>query len=177
METALTRALDDLKAQRDQLREQLALADQAVESLERFVKAQRGVVKIDTPRRSPRHPHSGNGVPSGPEGIRLVLADHPGECLSVRQITDELTKRGWIGEAKDPVNATSSNALVALRNYPGQITREREKGTTAYLYCYGRDARREVPGGSPPAGLDTSVRPLESIAATAEELAQHAGGG
>ena len=74
METALTRALDDLKAQRDQLREQLALADQAVESLERFVKAQRGVVKIDTPRRSPRHPHSGNGVPSGPEGIKEIVS-------------------------------------------------------------------------------------------------------
>ena len=172
MDTTLNLALDELKAQRNQLREQLELVNEAMESLERVVRSQKAAVRIDIPRRPVRSARP--GVPSGPEGVRLVLAAHPGECLSVKQITEELMSRGWAGEARDPVNATSSNALVAMRNYPEEISRERERGTTAFLYCYRDDAQSEGPDDDASVHLGSnghdSPTLLENIAASPEEL-------
>lgn len=116
MNSPLDTALKELRAEETATLKRLATIRRAREALESLV--QNGAVpeaaSKPAPRRTSRRrkvkPHNTLG-PRGIEAADIILRNH-GEPMTVREILNEIQRRGWIREeSKAPLEATR----VALR--------------------------------------------------------------
>lgn len=71
--------------------------------------------------------------PRGGEAIRQVLQE-AGREMTVKEISDELIRRGWAPHSRNPENATSSNASRAAESLPEVARRRGEHGAFVYKY-------------------------------------------
>lgn len=141
--TLITVDPQELIPVRDQLRAEKAEVDAALAELQRretsLTRVIAGLDELigDTSAGGPAEEHerdAGGDYPRGSEAVRVVLQD-TGAKMTVREITDEILRRGWTPRSKNPENATSSAASRAAEMFP-DVHRERGHGG-AYVYWHG----------------------------------------
>jgi hypothetical protein len=107
--------------------------DEAIAALQLLRTHDRAVLLTPATPRSTRIDRDSSEHPRGIEAVRRVLQDSADE-MDVRQITEELLRRGWVPQSSDPVNATSS-AASRLVKHNRNVTRRRN-ASGGYLYRY-----------------------------------------
>ena len=133
----------DVRAERDaKIAEVARPYDEVLASLERLVTTSAEVTPSAAPaparghsepttRRVRRSTHDLR--PRGPEAVRRVLFE-TGRELTVREINDELTVRGWSPDTNDPINVVSTNASRAADRFSNVDRRKSPSG--GYLYWF-----------------------------------------
>ncbi len=128
---------------RDQLRAEKTEVDAALAELQRretsLATVIAGLDELIGDASADSHPEdkqergTSSDYPRGSEAVRRVLQASTAK-LTVRQITEELLRRGWTPRSKIPENATASAASRAAELFP-EVHRERGLGGT-YVYWH-----------------------------------------
>ena len=117
--------LEELRTERDEVREEWKALGRRLDALERSV---HGLEMLFGEVPAPPIDN-----PVGAEAIREVLR-LSGREMSTADILEELQSRGWAPASKNPINATASNAARACTVYDDVV---RRRSSIGLVYRYG----------------------------------------